>query len=435
MSRRRGWRASCRDLSELSAALTTSLRPLAESIERTIQPDGSLADDASPELNRIRREQERQQRLIEESLRAALRKLSGEGATQDDLITIRGERFVIPVRAELKRRVTGVIHGASSSGQTVYVEPLETIEQNNELVRLIEEEQAEIHRIFVALTRQVGGLRAEFGRRRARAGAGGQPAGAGAVCARVRLRCADFWSQSGCCSRAARHPLLEKRLRATGGQICSADAGADGRGAAAHHQRAEYRRQDGGAEDDGAAGHDGAGGNSGAGGAARAFRCSRRSWPTSAMRNRLRRRCRHSPRTSRISTGCRGWRMRDRWCCSTNWARRPIPKKARRWRWPWRRIFLRAGAWTLISTHHTSLKVYAANTPGVRNAAAGVDEKTLAPNYQFHLGVPGASAGIQTAERLGLNAAIIAGGARAAGLAAGRHCAVSRQAAQRAGAA
>jgi len=70
--------------------------------------------------------------------------------------------------------------------------------------------------------------------------------------------------------------------------------------------------------------------------------------------------------------------------------------------------FLTAGAWSLISTHHTSLKVYAANTPGVLNAAAGVDEVTLAPNYQLRLGVPGASAGIQTAERLGLNAGIIA---------------------------
>ncbi len=60
-------------------ALTTSLRPLAESIERKIQPDGSLADNASPELGRIRREQERQQRVIEESLRAALRKLSSDG--------------------------------------------------------------------------------------------------------------------------------------------------------------------------------------------------------------------------------------------------------------------------------------------------------------------------------------------------------------------
>ena len=70
--------------------------------------------------------------------------------------------------------------------------------------------------------------------------------------------------------------------------------------------------------------------------------------------------------------------------------------------------FLNAGAWSLISTHHTSLKVYAANTAGVLNAAAGVDEVTLAPNYQLRLGVPGASAGIQTAERLGLNPGIIA---------------------------
>jgi DNA mismatch repair protein MutS2 len=125
-------------LSACSSSLTTSLSPLAEIIARTIQPDGTLADHASPELNRIRREQERQQRVIEESLRSALRKLSSDGATQEDLITIRGDRFVIPVRAELKRRIGGVVHGASSSGQTVYVEPLETIEQNNELVRLIE---------------------------------------------------------------------------------------------------------------------------------------------------------------------------------------------------------------------------------------------------------------------------------------------------------
>ncbi len=96
------------------------------------------------------------------------------------------------------------------------------------------------------------------------------------------------------------------------------------------------------------------------------------------------------------------------WCCSTSSAPPPIPKKARRWPWPLPATFSLAGAWSLISTHHTSLKVYAANTPGVLNAAAGVDEVTLAPNYQLRLGVPGASAGIQTAERLGLNASIIA---------------------------
>src|SRR5665213_3559453 len=205
-------------LSALSSALTSSLRPLAETIERTIQPDGSLADNASPELNRIRREQERQQKLIEESLRSALRKLSGEGATQEDLITIRGERFVIPVRSELKRRITGVIHGASSSGQTVYVEPLETIEQNNELVRLIEEEHEEIHRIFVGLTRQVGGYALSL------------VAGARVLALVDSLQARAKFARSYDCVAPeiktdvlsiedAPHPLLEKRLRATGGNI------------------------------------------------------------------------------------------------------------------------------------------------------------------------------------------------------------------------
>ena len=175
-------------LSQLSVSLSGSLRPLAETIERKILPDGSLADDASPELGRIRREQDRQRRVIEESLRAALRKLSAEGSTQDDVITIRGDRFVIPVRSELKRRVGGVVHGASSSGQTVYVEPLETIEQNNELVRLFEEEQAEIHRIFVALTRQVAMQARIAGRGSAGFGIGRQPAGTRPFCARLRLR-------------------------------------------------------------------------------------------------------------------------------------------------------------------------------------------------------------------------------------------------------
>lgn len=105
-----------------------------------IQPDGTLEDKASPELARIRRDMEKQRRAIQESLRGYLRRLAEGGTVQDELITIRGERFVIPVKVEQKRRVQGVVHGASSSGQTVFVEPLETIEQNNELVRLLEEE-------------------------------------------------------------------------------------------------------------------------------------------------------------------------------------------------------------------------------------------------------------------------------------------------------
>jgi len=137
------------------------LAPLLRLLRGKIEPDGTLSDDASPELRRIRRALERQHRAIEESLRRAARHLREEGAAQsstqsEDFITIRGDRFVIPVKVEFKRRVPGVIHGTSSSGQTVFVEPLETIEQNNELVRLLDEEQSEIHRILIVMTHALG---------------------------------------------------------------------------------------------------------------------------------------------------------------------------------------------------------------------------------------------------------------------------------------
>ncbi len=129
---------------------------LLRAFRNKIQPDGTLEDHASPALARIRHEIEKQRRSIQQSLQGYLRRLAGEGAAQDELVTIRGERFVIPVKIEQKRRVQGVVHGASSSGQTVFVEPLETIEQNNELVRLLDEEQAEIHRILLEMTRRIG---------------------------------------------------------------------------------------------------------------------------------------------------------------------------------------------------------------------------------------------------------------------------------------
>ena len=145
------WRRT-RTLSESIPDFTEFLR----SFHNKIQPDGTLEDRASPELARIRRDIEKQRRVIQESLHGYLRRLAEGGAVQDELITIRGERFVIPVKIEQKRRVQGVVHGASSSGQTVFVEPLETIEQNNELVRLLDEEQAEIHRILLEMTRRIG---------------------------------------------------------------------------------------------------------------------------------------------------------------------------------------------------------------------------------------------------------------------------------------
>jgi DNA mismatch repair protein MutS2 len=393
-------------LSEISSGLTTSLRPLAETIERTIQPDGSLADNASPELGRIRREQERQQRLIEESLRAALRKLSSDGATQDDLITIRGDRFVIPVRAELKRKISGVVHGASSSGQTVYVEPLETIEQNNELVRLLEEEQAEIHRIFVALTRQVGVY------------SPGLVVGARVLALVDSLQArARFARDYNCVApvltpdrlnlEGARHPLLEKRLRHSGGQIVPLTLELT----AAERQLIISGPNTGGktvtlkttallammAQ------------------AGLPIPATAASFPVftdfladigdaQSIEAALSTFSAHITNLDRLSrlAGPRSLVLLDELGSSTD------PEEGSALAVAIASHFLAAGAWSLISTHHTSLKVYAANTEGVLNAAAGVDELTLAPNYQLRLGVPGASAGIQTAERLGLNLSIIA---------------------------
>jgi DNA mismatch repair protein MutS2 len=394
-------------LSELSAALTPGLRQLADSIERKIQPDGTLADDASPELRRIRHDQERQQRLIEESLRAALRKLSSDGATQDDVITIRGDRFVIPVRAELKRRVTGVIHGTSSSGQTVFVEPLETIEQNNELVRMIEEEQAEIHRIFVALTRLVGGC--------AQALVEGARVLALVDSLQARGR---FARDYDCVAPAiapdlmrldrARHPLLEKRLRATGGhivplaleltanerQLIISGPNTGGKTVALKTTALLAMMAQAGMPVPAAAA----------------------SFPVftsfladigdaQSIEAALSSFSAHITNLDRLSrlADARSLVLLDELGSSTD------PEEGAALAVAVASYFLNAGAWSLISTHHTSLKVYAANTPGVRNAAAGVDEITLAPNYQLRLGVPGASAGIQTAERLGLNREIIAG--------------------------
>src|ERR1035437_5816685 len=407
-------------LSELSSALTTSLRPLAgvpndrasslgwlaESIERTIQPDGSLAANASPELGRIRREQERQQRIIEEGLRRRLRKLSADGATQEDLITIRGDRFVIPVRAELKRRISGVVHGASSSGQTVYVEPLETIEQNNELVRLIEEEQAEIHRIFVALTRQVGGY------------AHGLIEGARVLALVDSLQARARFARDYHCVgptfgpdrlllEGARHPLLEKRLRSTGGRVVPLTL----------ELTAETRQLI-------ISGPNTGGKTVTLKTTALLAMMAQAGLPIPAtaaifpvftafladigdaqsIEAALSTFSAHITtldRLSRLATD-RSLVLLDELGSSTD------PEEGSALAVAIASHFLTAGAWSLISTHHTSLKVYAANTPGVLNAAAGVDEVTLAPNYQLRLGVPGASAGIQTAERLGLNASIVA---------------------------
>jgi DNA mismatch repair protein MutS2 len=127
-------------------------RPLLQFLAGRIRPDGGLEDDASVALKRLRHELFRQKEHIQSSLERFLRSHRDDGVMQDDYVTVRGERFVVPVAANFKGRVQGVVHGASGSGQTLFVEPLETIQLNNELVRLMEEEMRECHRILRELT-------------------------------------------------------------------------------------------------------------------------------------------------------------------------------------------------------------------------------------------------------------------------------------------
>ncbi len=418
-------RAQIPSLREVSAPLTdANFSGLLGSIEGKFEADGSIADHASPELGRIRRQIERQQRAIEESLRAMLRRLGPEGSLQEDLITVRGERFVLPVKAEWKRRVPGVAHGASSSGQTFFIEPIETIDQNNELQRLLEEEQAEVQRILAAMTRQIAAH-----------------AEAIAVCAvtlaqieslfaRARFaqdfNCtAPMFSPNGAqriLLKAARHPLLEKRLRSeaagpnnstgtlrstaqtivpldlelpaetpqliisgpnTGGKTVAlktvgllalmAQAGIP-----VPAEAAELPLFDAVLADIGDA---------------------------QSIAQNLSTFSAHIVRLNAISAEATSQSLvlLDELGSATD------PEEGAALAAAIAAHFVERRAWCLISTHHTSLKVYAANTPGVQNAAAGFEEETFAPTYRIRVGVPGVSAGIHIAERLGLDAAIIAG--------------------------
>jgi DNA mismatch repair protein MutS2 len=397
------------ELKALSASLLASdLRPLVESLRTKILPDGTLTDDASPELRRIRREMERQQRAIEDSLRSALRRLSEGGSTQDDLITIRGERFVIPVKSEVKRRVQGVIHGASSSGQTVYLEPLETIELNNDLVRLLEDEQAETHRIFLAMTRQIAGYATVIGE------------GAGILTEVETLLVRARFAQEFTCVRPkfsedssslfdlkqARHPLLEKRLRGSGGTIVPLTLGLS----------VEERQLI-------ISGPNTGGKTVSLKTAGLLSIMAQTGIPVPAeeavfpvfeniladigdsqsIEQNLSTFSAHIVNLNRIAQIATAGSLvlLDELGSATD------PEEGAALAVAIAGHFLHSRAWSIISTHLTSLKVYAANHAGVRNAAVGFDENTLAPTYELRLGVPGASAGINIAQRLGLNPEIV----------------------------
>lgn len=128
-------------------------RRLEEDIERSFEPEGTVSDRASSELHRIRREKEtareRVHRKLEEIMAA-----SGQ-LLQEQLVTMRQGRYVLPVRAEARSRFKGIIHDTSASGATAFMEPLATVELNNHLRQLDIDEQREVERILRAFSDRV----------------------------------------------------------------------------------------------------------------------------------------------------------------------------------------------------------------------------------------------------------------------------------------
>lgn len=131
-------------------------RLLEKHIRDTLDEGGNVRDSASRELFRIRKEIIEKSAKLRRRIKQILKSVAEEEFVQDEFITLREGRFVIPIKVENKSKVSGIIHGVSQTGSTVFVEPAEVIEMNNELSLLQNEERREIYRILQNLTKEIG---------------------------------------------------------------------------------------------------------------------------------------------------------------------------------------------------------------------------------------------------------------------------------------
>ena len=372
---------------------------LLRALEGKILPDGTVADSASVALGRLRRDMERQKRAIQESLERFLRAHRDEGILQEEIVTIRNERFVVPVISGQRRKMNGVIHGASSSGHTLFVEPLETIDLNNELVRLAEEELREMHRILRELTARLrahageistaltvmGTLEFLFGK--ARFG--------------IEFDCTIPRFGGELLLKEARHPLLTDVLRARGGKVvpitltldrdCKtllisgpntggktvtlktvgllvlmAQSALPVPAADAQFPVFEQLLADIGDH--------------------QSIQASLSTF--SAHMSHIREMALDVTPDSLV--------LLDEIGSSTD------PEEGGALGVALVEHFRAAGAYTLATTHLLALKIYGANTKSVLNASMGFNEATLDPTYELRLGMPGKSAGLDIAARLGM---------------------------------
>jgi DNA mismatch repair protein MutS2 len=378
-------------------------RNLLKDLEGKINPDGSVADTASVALQRVRRDIERQKKQIQNSLESFLKAHQEEGVLQEEFITIRSERFVVPVIAGQHKKLRGVVHGASSSGHTLFVEPLETIELNNDLVRLNEEELREVHRILREMTERLRGY-----------------AGAIRITLDVMTRLelvfakARFAIEFDCSIprfsaeaertlmvKNARHPLLQDVLRHrglrvvpftlrldadcrtllisgpnTGGKTVTlktlglialmAQAGLPVPCEEAELPVFEQILADIGDQ--------------------QSIEANLSTF--SAHMGHIREMALDVTPDSLV--------LMDELGSSTD------PEEGGALGVAIIDHFRASGAFTLASTHLVALKIYGSSTQGVLNASMGFDEETLEPTYELLTGLPGKSAGLEIAARLGM---------------------------------
>jgi len=394
------------------AIAIADLRPLATAIRRAVLPNGEISDDATPELKRIRTNMGRTRETVQKTLERILRSRGGESG--EDYVTLRNDRFVIPVRAAERRQVQGVVHAASATGQTVFVEPFETIDLNNKIVQLAEDEAAEITRILVELTDR---LRENIGPLRF---AVETIAELDSVFARARFArefdCTlpKFSDDASLELKDARHPVLADTLRAHGRNIVPITLALGGP-AALPGASAETVLVISGPN---------------TGGKTVALKtvglaalAAQSGIPVGAETARL-------PLVDRVlvDIGDEQSIAADLSTFSAHMlnvramleAATPrslvlvdelgtgtAPEEGAALAVALLDEFRVRGCLTLATTHHDRLKTYASTTPGVLNAAVEFDEVNLRPTYRLMVGIPGGSSGIDIARRLGLPANVI----------------------------
>jgi DNA mismatch repair protein MutS2 len=386
------------------AAALSDFRDVLAAIRRCVLPNGEISDDASSTLRRIRASITQTRESIQKTLKQILRSRNAEAG--EDYVTLRNERFVIPVRSEQRRSVPGVVHGASGTGQTVFMEPFETVETNNQLVQLGEDEAAEIVRILRELTEKLQVLRAPL------VAAVETIALLDSIFARARFAqefdaaIPEFSRSSELRLVDARHPVLEDKLRKENRAIVPMTLSLGG------EERVLVI----------------SGPNTGGKTVAlkttgMAALAAQSGIPVAAQRAVL-------PVFDRLLVDI-GDEQSIAADLSTFSAHMLNLKSMLEAATPHSLVLVdEMGTGTapeegaalavalldefrakkcivLATTHHDRLKTYASTTPGVVNAAVEFDDVNLRPTYRLMVGVPGGSSGIAIAQRLGIATGVI----------------------------